>query len=452
MLSPLVVNIILWVPFITVFLVSALVFCISGYKKGLWHALISFGITIASAVISFFLSKFIAGMVAVGIVTIIEEALPAGDPMAGVVKILLPSLVQAVLAVAFFSVIFFVLTLIAKIVGNIVTKGKFLVEEKAYKWGGLGVRVVDAIIYTVLLLLPFYGTIGTYAPTMQIVLNLAGGEETAIISEYLGAISNHPMVGMSSNGVFGGVYGGLMDASGTTNPDGSVNVNVGEVIDVMDKTMVKFEALSSATTDEEFEKACLELVTHLKDNVIDADWSYDLMHETTVLLKDEIVNSMQDAPAEEIKTIETVVGMLDMTKEEFRENGEIILDFMEYALTNNLMDSLETGDKTALKNEEFYQETATFLNATEQMTDIKKYLISETVTGVFDGDKEVANKIMSSYDDSAVTTPEARQQEIEAWMNVTTAESQEELVEALRNMPTLDSEIIDEVLSDYGAN
>ena len=172
----------------------------------------------------------------------------------------------------------------------------------------------------------------------------------------------------------------------------------------------------------------------------------------TVVLKDEIVNSMQGASAEEIKTVETVVGMLDMTKEEFQENGGIMLDFMEYALTNNLMDSLETGDMTALKNEEFYQETAAFLNATDQTTEIKKYLISETVNSIFEADKETANKIMESYDDSAVTTPETQKQEIEAWMAVTTAETQEELKEALLNMPTLDSDVISEALHNYGAN
>ena len=452
MLSPIVISILLWVPFLVVFLASAIIFCISGYKKGLWRALISLGITVVSAILSFFLSKFIAGMAAVGVVATVEGALPTGDPMVGILKTLLPSLIQAVLAVAFFAIIFFVVTLVAKIVANILTKEVLQVEDQRLQWGGLGVRAVDAVIYTVLLLLPLYGTIGTYVPPVQTALSLSANEETEVISQYLNTVKNHPMVALSSKSLFGGVYSGLMDSSGTQNPDGSTNLNLGEVVSALDTTMVKFEALSSATTDEEFDKACLDLVKHLKDNVVEADWSYDLIQQTTVILKDEVVNSMQGASAEEIKTVETVVGMLDMTKEEFQENGGIMLDYMEYALTNNLMGSLEAGDKAALMNEEFYQETATFLNATAQTTEIKKYLISETVNSIFEADKEIANKIMESYDDSAVTTPEAQKQEIEAWMAVTTAETMEELEEALHNMPTLDSDIIDDALSNYEAN
>lgn len=451
MISPSVISIILWAPFVVVFLISALIFCIAGYKKGLWRALISLGITVVSAVISFFLSKLIAGIVAGGIVTTVLAMLPAEEVGVAIIKTLIPSLVQAILAVVFFAGIFFVVTLIGKIIGNVVKRDALVVDHPGLKWGGLGVRLADAILYTVLLLLPLYGTLGTFAPTVQTLLKF-GGEETAFLAEYLGAVTNHPMVGMSSNSVIGDVYGGLMDASGTTNPDGSTNVNVNEVVDAMDQTMVKFEALQSATTDEEFEDACLDLVTHLKENVVEADWSYDMIQETTTILKDEIVNSMADASPEEIKQVENVVGMLDMSKEEFQENGVVMLDFVEYALKNDVMDSLETGDMSALQTEEFYQEAATMLNATEKTTEIKKYLISETINSVFEGDAETANKIMESYDDSAVTTPEAQQQEIEAWLEITTAENQEELAEALLNIPTLDSDLINDALKNYGSN
>ena len=452
MISPAMINVILWAPFVIVFVISALIFCIAGYKKGLWRALISLGITVVSAVISFFLSKIVAGIMATGIVATVEGMLPAGNPMIGIVKPLLPSLVQAVLAVAFFAGIFFIITLIGKIIGNVVKRDALQVEHPGLKWGGLGVRVVDAIIYTVLLLLPLYGTLGTYAPTVQTVLSLAGGEGTEIISEYLGAITGHPMVDMSSNSIVGGIYGGLMDSSGTTNPDGSANVNINEVVDAMDKTMVKFEALQNAESAEEMQEACLDLVQHLKENVVEADWSYDLINETTTVLKDEIVNSMQGASPEEIKQVETVVDMLDMTKEEFQENGVVMLEFVEYALTNNVMESLESGDMSALQNQEFVEEAATLLNATEKTTEIKKYLITETVSTIFEGDKEVVDQIMGSYDDSAVTTPEAQQQEIQAWLEITTAENQEELVDALHNIPTLDNEVIDNILKNYGSN
>lgn len=456
MISPVTVNIILWAPVAVIFLVSALIFCISGYKKGLWHGLISLGITVVSAVISFFGSKLVAGMVAPGIVASVEASLPAGDAMVGIVKSLLPSLVQAVLAVAFFAGIFFVITLICKIVGNIVVKKAFSqllnVEKPAFKWGGLGVRAVDAIVYTILFLLPLYGTIGAYAPTVQTVLGLAGGEETAIISEYLGVIAKHPMVALTGSSLFGDIYTGLMDTSGPSNQGGGTNVNVGEVVDAMDKAMSKFDAMQKAETPEEAKAATVELIKHLKDNVVEADWSYDIIQQTTTVLKDEIVNSMQGASAEEVKAVETVVGMLDMSKEEFQENGVVILDFVEFAIQNDTMENISSGNMAALQTEEFYEEAATFLNATDKTTDIKKYLLTETMTQVFNGDTETANKIMESYDDSAVATPEAQQQEIEALLAVTTATNQEELMAALGNIPTLDSKVIEDALKNLQQN
>jgi hypothetical protein len=174
-------------------------------------------------------------------------------------------LVQAILAVVFFAGIFFVITFVLKLIGSIVTKkiAVFDVEHKGLKWGGLGVRAVDAVLYTILLLLPLYGTIGAYAPTAQSVLSLVGGEETAVISQYLNAVTKHPMVAVTGNSLFGGVYNGLMDSSGTTKPDGSANVNIGEMVETMDKTMVKFDKLQNATTPEEMKEATVDL-TKLK--------------------------------------------------------------------------------------------------------------------------------------------------------------------------------------------
>ncbi len=451
MISSEIISIILWVPFAVIFLFAALIFCLSGYKRGLWRALISLGITVVSAVISFFLSKFIAGIVTASVVNMVLGLLPTGNPLVSIAKTLLPSFVQAMLAVLFFSGIFFIVTLIGKIIGNVVKKDALRAtdEQVGLKWGGLGVRVADAIIYSVLLMLPLYGTLGTYAPTVQTLLKL-GGEETSAYAGLLGAVADHPLVGATNNTIIGNVYDGLADGTGGPAVEGSVNVNVNEVVDAMDTTMVKFEAISSATNAEEKEAACLELVTHLKENVVDADWSYDVIKETTTVLKDEIVNSMEGAKPEDIKKVETVVGMLDMSKEEFQENSGVMLDFAEYALKNDVMTDLEKGDMTNLKTEEFYEEAATFLNATAQTSEIKKYLITETITEVFLGDAETANKVMNSYDDSAITTPEAQKQEIEALINISEAKNAEELKEALKNVPTLDNDALEEAFKNFG--
>ena len=112
----------------------------------------------------------------------------------------------------------------------------------------------------------------------------------------------------------------------------------------------------------------------------------------------------------------------------------------------------ESGDMSALQNEEFYEEAATLLNATEKTNEIKKYLITETVSTMVGGDAAAVEEIMSSYDDSAVTTPEAQKQEIQAWIEITTAETEEEAIAALKNIPTLDENVIDNILKNLGGN
>lgn len=449
-ISPFMIQLILWIPFVVVLLISGAVFAYSGYKKGLWRALLSLGVTLVAALLSFGLSKLFAQILAAGVLAAVSEGFSATDPMVGILKTLLPSLLQALLAVFLFSGIFFLLTVGGKIAAIFVKKEDFPVENEQQQWAGLGIRAVDAIIFTILLLLPLYGSLGTFSPTLQAAFRM-GGEETAVLAEYFGAISKHPLVGLSNGAVFGDVYHGLLHVSGT-NEDGSAKVNISEISKTMNTAMAKYDALQNASTAEEKEKACLELISHLKDNFVDADWGYDLIRGTTSILKDEVINSMEGVTKEEIKAIETVVSMLDMSKEEFQENGGVMLDFMEYAIQNDVMDNMSADKISNLCNETFYKETASFLNATPQTTEIKKYLLSTTLTQVLGGDTEAAEQIMESYDDSAITTSDAQQQEIEAWMKVTAADSKEEAKEALLGMPTLDETLIRQAMEQLGTN
>ncbi len=454
MISSSTISLILWLPFILVILVSGVIFCLSGYKKGLWRALISLGVTLVSAVISFFLSKLIAGVAAGGIVTGILSAMPAGDPATGILKTLLPSLIQGLLAVFIFAGVFFLITLIGKIAANVVKKDMFVVseEEKNLKWGGLGVRAADAIIFALLFLLPLYGTVGTYAPTLQAVFKL-GGEETAVYAELLAAATKHPLVALTTGTPIGGVYVGLSDTTGSGNKgDGSVNVNVAEVVGTVDKLMTKFDKFNNAQTEADKKAATLELIAELKNGVVDSKWGYQVINQATGVLKDQLVNSMTDATPEDIKAVETVVAMLDMTEEEFKANGGIMLDYAEYALSNDVMASLEGGDMSKLKNDTFYEETATFLNASTQTKEIKKYVLTETMTALCGGNTEAAGQIMESYDEAAVSTPEAQKQEIQALIELSTAESAEDAMKAIESIPSIDSEKLADVLKNLGGN
>ncbi len=436
-----IINIILWLPFVMVVFIAGLVFCISGYKKGLWRALISTGITLVSAIISFLLSKLIAGMISGGFVEMVNGMLPQDEPMIAAVMPLVRNAVQAFVAIILFSIVFFVLTFILKIIGNVVKRDSLIVEDKKLKWAGLGVRVLDTVVYTVLLLIPLYGTLGAYMPTVQTVLEMTGNVDEEMLS-YLGAISNNPLITASNKGPINLVYNELSKVE----TDGTA-VSLPEVVGNLQVTMEKFNALSSVE-GEDYEEACLDLVVHLKENVIEEDWSYDIIQQTTGVLKEQVISGMEGADEASKQMVETAIEFLDMPKEEFQENGVVILDYVEYALSNNIMESLQSNQVEALKNEEFYTETATFLNATEQTVTLKEYFINQAVTQAVGGDTDAAKQIMDSYDASAVSTAEAQQKEIETLMSVAGATTKDEIKEALKNSPSFDAAVVEDVFNN----
>lgn len=447
-MSPAIISIILWIPFILVVLISGFIFCTSGFKRGIWRALISIGVTIVSAIVSFFLGKIMAGFLSKGVIDAVLTALSSTEGISmSLVTTFVGNIVQAMLSVFLFAVIFFLLTFILKVVVNFVQIDVLDVEDDSLKLAGLGVRFVDALLYTMLFLMPLYGTLGAYVPSVQSVISMME-EEDEELTVSLVSVTSHPLVAFSSDSVFGGIYNLL---SKVEMSEGGTAVSIPEIMGVMKDTVNKFEAFSSAE-GEDADKACLDLIRHLKDNVVEADWSYGLIKEVTGSLKTEIVNSMGDASEEERAVIENVVGMLDMSEDEYQENGVVILDYIEYTLANNVMDALDSSDKDTLKNEEFYKETAEFLNATKQTTEIKKYLVTEVVTGVCNGDKEAVKSIMDNYDASAATTEEVQQQEVESLIAIFTATTPDEVKEGLKNIPGLDAEAIENVFVNINEN
>ena len=107
-----VVNIALWAPFALIMLIIGIIFCINGYRKGLWRALLSLLATVISAVVSVFVSPMIAkkavdsasGVFAeVGITGEIEQLSPE---FAEMVDELVNGVLQSVVALSIFGLIF----------------------------------------------------------------------------------------------------------------------------------------------------------------------------------------------------------------------------------------------------------------------------------------------------------------------------------------------------------
>lgn len=433
-MTPATISVILWVPFVVVLLLAAVKFCLKGYDTGIWHSLISLGATLVSALISFFVSKLLAGVLAKSLVPTIMETLldptTENGAVSGIVNLFLPNMVQAFLAIFLFGFIFFIMTIIVKVVAKKCSKSPDLnVEQKGLKWAGVGIRAVDAIIYTFLFFIPIYGTLGAYAPAVQTVISMTG-EADEIVMAYLDAIAGHPLVAASNNTPIGAVYDELAKVENENN----VSISIPEIVGTVEETVEKIQALSTAT-EENMDEAYLEIVTHLRDNVIDSDWGYEVMKEVMKSAATEL-----DGEGEVI-----LDSFMELSEEEYKESGIALLNLAEYALKNNVRD----GNIAALQTTEFYELAAESLNASDMTVKVKEYLISEMIATANGVDSTAADKLLASYDDSVLKdNADLQKQEIEALMNLTTAESVDDVKAALKKVPTLDKNVIDEVFSN----
>ena len=91
-----------------------------------------------------------------------------------------------------------------------------LVEKKSSGMavGGAAVRLVDTLIYTLLLLLPLYGTLGVYGPTAVMAVELVstegelgdGSGSMGSLYSILKTVSEHPLVTLTTAGPVVRVY------------------------------------------------------------------------------------------------------------------------------------------------------------------------------------------------------------------------------------------------------
>ena len=240
-----VVNIALWAPFALIMLIIGIIFCINGYRKGLWRALLSLLATVISAVVSVFVSPMIAkkavdsasGVFAeVGITGEIEQLSPE---FAEMVNELVNGVLQSVVALSIFGLIFFVLTIILKVISAKVKKSALITEEKGLKFAGLGVRLLDTVLYALIMLMPLYGTLSAYTPAVSAAMNstfieIEGSEE---FEEPIKAVSNHLLVKAEGVFPFSTAYNSLSVFSyGEANHE----VCIPEMVDVIETLLVHY--------------------------------------------------------------------------------------------------------------------------------------------------------------------------------------------------------------------
>ena len=370
------IHLILWIPFLVAVVITGLIFMIGGYRKGLRRALVSLGATVVGAVLSILLAKVIAPLVTPAVSKAIPvESLFGDDVPVNLVSMFLDSIIQVVVTqVLFFLLLIFVTTICRILMGYFFGKKKVsaendevVVPEKASKkWGGFGIGFVNAMLFSLLLMLPLYGTIAAYVPAITKMYSMSAAASGNIsnpngmgvnpgmqggatqtddeLMALLEGISNHPAIQITGKGPVADIYDSLSETKVN-----DATVNYSEMAETMTLVMTEVEALKAIENEEELVEHSKELLTVLRENVIEEDWAYELVKEVKGSLQD-YVPAMDD---ESYEVISKVLDTVCSSKESFEEIGTKVLD--------SVIKALETGDMSEEEQEDMMEMFADIL-------------------------------------------------------------------------------------------
>ena len=438
-------NLALWIPFGIVLVIVSLIFLPSGYKRGLWRALLSLAATVVSTVLSVLLANWIAPMLSGAIVKALPPMQTQDMPLSeSMMQDLVRGVIGMVLALVLFSVFLFVISIIVKSVCNYAASDKLKVENKGLKWAGLGVRMVDAVVFSLLLVLPLYGTLAAYAPAAQAVITLQPEEPEE--AAYIDTVVTHPVVKASGTGPVAWTYNELSAIE-----VGGAKLDIAAMASSAEGLMSRVQAMSHAS-EEELLPMVQELISYAREEVIEQDWCYDLAMQAVDMLEQNI---RQSVPAEEQKLVDELLEICDVSKAEFRENADELLAFAEYILENRLMDR-ELEELAA--DEAFLARVGELINSTEQAVALKNLLIVTALKAELSFvDEAQINRLTKDILSSEPTDKALRTQEAKAFAAIFAASGPFELVQALGLHPAVDTNMVEQLLPDiwqymfYGA-
>ena len=406
-----IVTLALWAPFLIVILITGLIFAIRGYKTGLWKALISLAATLVAAGLSFLLAttigKFLAPIASAKLIAV----LPLGKVPASLVEMIAGGLIKMVLSLTLFAPCFVVITPIVKKIASCFGKEALKTERKGLKWGGLGIRLVDAVLYTALLFLPLYGTLAAYMPSIKLVYSyLPQDGALSIFGELLGSVESHPVVNVAGSGAMQSIYENLGKLE-----VGDSTVSVEEVVNTVGQVSEKLKDVKNPKDLLSGEKG-KELISYIKEEVADKPWVQEVCAEVISEVAEDLV---KDLPVSNQQK-QQIVSVLDVDKDGAAENLQATLEFMEFAVEKDLLNKFEDNkDNTTQLAKELektgaLEELGALLNATDELSQVKKILMQPEV----EGNASVVNKVKQAVS-QPVSGEASQKKEVEAMILMT---------------------------------
>ena len=203
------ISLISWAPFLIVAVICGLAFAFKGAKRGSLKAAISVISTVISTVLTVIVAKLLGTAVAGAITPMVSDALKNSvegiDP-----EMLVPlasSLASAVAATVLYIPLFIILASVIKAVVSLIFK--HIIPEPKHvldRIGGITVSVIDALLVSLLVFLPIYGTLSV----VKDVTSVIAVDENDENMELLNALTEPVIVDIAGNAPFSLVYDELL--------------------------------------------------------------------------------------------------------------------------------------------------------------------------------------------------------------------------------------------------
>jgi len=188
------IPLLLWIPFILLLLITGLIFCIRGYKNGVIRSAFALGATVFSLILCIALSVLLSWPLSklfIPLVSpLVEQMVPAGESLYGLVQGLVGTVLSVLIALFLFPLLFLIAAIVLRIVALKTSRDKFAPPQKSARWGGAAVGLVEALVFSLALLLPLYGSVGAYLPTVRELTGETEAEAAALLED----VCEHPLV------------------------------------------------------------------------------------------------------------------------------------------------------------------------------------------------------------------------------------------------------------------
>lgn len=368
-MTPSMISLLCWAPFLLVLLLCGIRFAILGYKRGAARAGISLGVTALSALIAVIVAKLLSstlvGTVSPMVHDLLRDALD-GDT----VELLATGVAQALCTLVLYVPIFLVLSIILKIVVSVIFKRILPKPEKVWnRTGGLAVSAVDALVFAFLLLLPIYGTLAVGSHVTDMITDLEviekSGEDEGIA--YLNAVANHPLAGVAGIPPFSTAYDSLMTVSVS-----GERLCLSGVVRSASDLVSDYAAFSKAENDKEKQQLAVSMLDNLEGLVKDSEL-------LLTVAGDFAADKLSDVGG--MNLAEIYPGFADS---EFLKNDlPVLLDLIEASAESGLLDAMTAKggyDPSLVDLEMLSGALGTALNGSESLSALKSSAIREVVS------------------------------------------------------------------------